>query len=438
MGLGKTIQALAHVLIEKRSGRLTAPVLVVAPTSLMFSWQAEAERFCPELSVLLWHGVERKKKHGLTDDFDIVLTTYAVLRVDAASFQKREFHYVVLDEAQAIKNPKSLIAQVVRGLSARHRLCMTGTPLENHLGELWAQFDFLMPGFLGDARQFHRLYRNPIERHGDIVRQAGLARRIKPFLMRRTKNEVAKELPPKTEMIRKACLKGPQRDLYESIRLAMYKRVRKAIAEKGAARSHIIMLDALLKLRQVCCHPGLLDLEVTKTKLHGSAKLDLLMDMLPNLLEEGRAVLLISQFTSMLERIEKRVTKAGLDYVKLTGSTRNRQRPVERFQAGEVSLFLISLKAGGVGLNLTAADTVIHYDPWWNPAVENQATDRAHRIGQDKPVFVYKLIAEHTVEEKIIEMQAKKQALADGVLSGANGAEAALTADDIAYLLNDT
>ena len=417
MGLGKTIQTLAHILREKSEGRLDRPALVVAPTSLLFNWRREAEQFAPSLSVLTLHGPERQERFEQIPAHDLVLTTYALLPRDEEKLLAQPWHLVVLDEAQHIKNPKAKAGQVARRLDTRHRLCLTGTPLENHLGELWSLFDFLLPGLLGDERQFRRLFRTPIEKQGDDSRRQTLARRVAPFLLRRSKEDVATELPPKTEIVRSVELTGSQRDLYESIRLAMHEKVRRAIEKKGVKRAHIDILDALLKLRQVCCDPRLLKLEAAR-KVKRSAKLELLAELLPELVEEGRRILLFSQFTTMLGLIEDEARRLGLDYVKLTGRTRDRQTPVDRFQAGEVPLFLISLKAGGTGLNLTAADTVIHYDPWWNPAVERQATDRAHRIGQDKPVFVYKLIAAGTVEERIQHMQAKKQALADGLLGG--------------------
>lgn len=436
MGLGKTVQTLAHLLAEKEAGRLTRPALIVAPTSLMANWRREAERFAPALRTLTLHGAGRHGDFGRIDAHDVVFTTYPLLPRDAEMLRSREFHYVVLDEAQVIKNPKAKATEIARQLKAAHRLCLTGTPMENHLGELWSLFHFLMPGFLGDEREFRRLYRTPIEKHGDAGRRASLARRVKPFLLRRTKEQVAAELPPKTEIVRTVELESAQRDLYESIRLAMHDKVREEIAKKGLARSQIVILDALLKLRQVCCDPRLLKLDSAK-KVKQSAKLELLLEMLPELIEEGRRVLLFSQFTSMLALVEAELKKLHVPYVLLTGDTRDRATPIDRFQAGEVPLFLISLKAGGTGLNLTAADTVIHYDPWWNPAVERQATDRAHRIGQDKNVFVYKLITQGTVEEKIAALQARKQALADG-LYGERGADAgpAFTADDLEALFS--
>ena len=417
MGLGKTVQTLAHLLLEKQSGRMELPSLVIAPTSLMGNWLRESERFAGDLKVLVLHGADRHDHFDKITRNDIVLTTYPLIRRDQEKLLELRFHYIVLDESQFIKNPKSQTTQVIYKLKCSHRLCLTGTPMENHLGELWSMFHFLMPGFLGNLERFNRLFRNPIEKQGDSVRRTQLAQRVKPFLLRRTKQEVAAELPEKTEIIRTVTLQGKQRDLYETIRLAMDKKVRDEIKKKGVARSHIMILDALLKLRQVCCDPRLVALPQAK-KVSQNAKLELLMEMLPEMVEEGRRILLFSQFAKMLGLIEVELEKQGIAYSKLTGQTRKRDEAISRFQEGDVPVFLISLKAGGVGLNLTAADIVIHYDPWWNPAVENQATDRAHRIGQDKAVFVYKLVTENTVEEKIIAMQQKKQALADAIYSG--------------------
>ena len=433
MGLGKTVQALAHIAIEKAEGRLDLPALIVAPTSVVPNWRREAQRFTPDLIVHVSHGLKRRESFAAMTGADIVLTTYALLPRDREALLAREFHLVILDEAQQIKNAQTQAAKVVGDLEARHRLCLTGTPLENHLGELWSLFHFLIPGFLGDAAGFRRTYRNPIEKHGDATRRASLSRRIRPFLLRRTKEQVATELPPRTEIVRPVELLGAQRELYETVRASVNERVRAQIAARGFGPSRIVVLDALLKLRQVCCDPSLLKLE-NATRITESAKLDALRDMLRQLLPEGRRVLVFSQFTSMLAIIEREVTAMGIGYVKLTGETRDRERPVNAFQAGEVPLFLISLKAGGTGLNLTAADTVIHYDPWWNPAVERQATDRAHRIGQDKPVFVYKLIATGSVEEKIMAMQTAKAALAADILGDGATAGAPVSADDISAL----
>jgi superfamily II DNA or RNA helicase len=430
MGLGKTVQTLAHILVEKEAGRLTQPALIVVPTTLVANWRDEARRFAPDLKVLDLHGAQRSGRFAEIAAHELIITTYPLIWRDQEALAQHDYHLLILDEAQYVKNASSKAAGVIRILRARHRLCLTGTPLENHLGELWSQFDFLLPGFLGTQKEFTARWRKPIEKQNDTTRRDLLARRIRPFMLRRRKDDVAAELPPKTTIVQTIELEGAQRDLYETVRAAMQNKVRDAIAKQGFARSHIVMLDALLKLRQVCCDPSLVRLPGAK-QAEGSAKLALLLEMLPDLIEEGRRVLVFSQFTSMLAIIARALDDAGIAYVTLTGDTADRKTPVERFQAGETPVFLISLKAGGVGLNLTAADTVIHYDPWWNPATENQATDRAHRIGQDKPVFVYKLVAAGSIEEKILDMQARKAALAAGILSEDAQAVAKFSAEDI-------
>ena len=435
MGLGKTAQTLAHLLTEKQAGRLDRPALVVLPTSLVFNWQAEAERFAPDLEVLNLHGTERQARFDELDagkKVDIALTTYPLLWRDAELLQAREWSLLILDEAQTVKNAASKGAQVIRQLKARHRLGLTGTPLENHLGELWAQFDFLLPGFLGSHKDFTATWRTPIEKHGDTVRRDLLAARLRPFILRRRKEDVATELPPKTVIVRSVGLEGGQRDLYETVRAAMDEKVRAEIAGKGFARSQIVILDALLKLRQVCCDPRLLK-SPAALRVKERAKLHLLMDMLPELIDEGRRILVFSQFTTMLGLIAGELDKAKIGWVALTGDTRDRRVPVEDFQKGRVPVFLISLKAGGVGLNLTAADTVIHYDPWWNPAVQAQATDRAYRIGQARPVFVHHLYVAGSVEERMLRLQRRKRTVADAILGEGEGS-AALTEDDVELL----
>lgn len=434
MGLGKTVQTLAHLAVEKSKQRMQQPSLIVAPTSLMTNWRHEVNKFTPNLKVLVFHGDERHQHANDFSDYDIIVTSYSLLARDQALLLKTEFYYVILDEAQFIKNSKAKKTQIVQQLQAKHRLCLTGTPMENHLGELWSLFNFLMPGILGESRQFTRLFRTPIEKHNDNERRKGLTARTRPFLLRRLKSQVVKELPDKTEIIHTVELEGPQRDLYESIRLSMEKKVRDAIREKGLARSHIVILDALLKLRQTCCDPRLLKLPSANKAHKHSAKMDLLKELLPSMVEEGRKIIIFSQFTTMLGLIQDYLDKEDFDYVKLTGSTKDREKPLTAFQEGDVPIFLVSLKAGGTGLNLTAADTVILYDPWWNPAVEDQAVDRAHRIGQDKSVFVYKLISEGTVEETIQEMQLKKRELMQGLLSEKHGSKLDLSQDDLMNL----
>ena len=434
MGLGKTVQALAHLAVEQAEGRLDRPALVVCPTSLVPNWQAEASRFAPSLRTLVLHGPDRLDRFASIGGHDLVITTYPLLGRDHAVLTAQDWQVVILDEAQTIKNPLAATSKLARTLRAGQRLCLSGTPLENHLGELWSLFDFLLPGFLGDRKQFGWRYRAPIEKAGNVECQTLLAQRIAPFLLRRTKEQVASDLPPKTEITETVEMGDGQRAIYEGIRLAMHAKVRAAIAKRGLAGSGIVILDALLKLRQACCDPRLLKLATAKAAKAKSAKLERLLEMLPQMLEEGRSVLLFSQFTSMLALIEAELTRLALPYMLLTGDTKDRTVPVRRFQSGEVKLFLISLKAGGVGLNLTAADTVIHYDPWWNPAVEDQATDRAHRIGQDKPVFVHRLTTAGTIEEKMEVLKARKQALAAGILGGAAGAALGLTEGDLDML----
>jgi len=433
MGLGKTIQTLAHVLAEKEAGRLNRPALIVMPTTLIHNWREEAQRFAPDLKLLELNGPQRKNRFDQIGQHELILTTYALLWRDQQVFIKHDYHLLILDEAQYVKNAATRAGIAIRELRAQHRLCLTGTPLENHLGELWAQFDFLLPGFLGSQQDFTKRWRAPIEKGGDAVRRELLVRRIRPFMLRRRKDEVATELPPKTTIVRSIYLEEAQRDLYETVRAAMHEKVRAALAAQGFARSHIIVLDALLKLRQVCCDPRLVKLKKAK-KVKKSAKLDLLLEMLPELIEEGRRILLFSQFTGMLSLIVTALKKAAIPYVILTGDTTDRITPIQHFQKGKVPLFLISLKAGGVGLNLTSADTVIHYDPWWNPAVEDQATDRAHRIGQNKPVFVYKLIIANSIEEKIVSLQQKKASLVKSILSEDATDTVKFSADDIEAL----
>ena len=432
MGLGKTVQTLACILKEKEEGRLKHPALVIAPTSLMHNWRMEAQKFTPDLRVLVLHGVHRARFFDDIAQYDLVLTTYPLLPRDAGFLMDEPYHMLILDEAQNIKNPRAKASQLVREFNARHRICLTGTPIENHLGELWAQFDFLMPGYLYDQKNFTNLFRKPIEQDGSESRQDALNIRVRPFLLRRLKEDVAKELPAKSNIVRSVELSSGQRALYESVRLAMQKKVRDSVAAMGVAKSKIIVLDALMKMRQVCCDPRLV--KQLDTDGIPSAKTDMLKEMLPEMVEEGRKILIFSQFAEMLRLIESLCTELDLPYVKLTGQTRDRITPVESFQDGDVPIFLISLKAGGTGLNLTAADTVIHFDPWWNPAAEDQATDRAHRIGQDKPVFVYKLTTVGTVEEKILEMQERKRTLANSIHGSGSQGSALWTEDELQSL----
>jgi len=422
MGLGKTLQTLAHILWLRQSRRLNGPVLVVAPTSLLLNWAREAKRFTPRLSVRVWHGLDR---HDDPLDADgskvhVVITSYGLALRDRDLLAEQGFGLLVLDEAQQIRNAQAKTTRAIKSLPIERRLCLSGTPLENHLGELWSQFDFLMPDLLGDAQRFNRHYRTPIERHGNVDRQRRLAAAVSPFLLRRRKEDVATDLPPKSEMVREVRLGENQAKLYESIRVSMQERVRKALQAKGLAQSRVTVLDALLKLRQCCCHPELVKLDSAR-RVKESAKTLLVLDMIDELIAEGRRILIFSSFTSMLAILERELAARDHSWVKLTGQTRKRDAAIDAFQNGDVPLFLISLKAGGVGLNLTAADTVIHYDPWWNPAAEAQASARAHRIGQDKPVFVYRLVTADTVEQRIVKMQQRKQDLADAMIEGGDG-----------------
>jgi len=436
MGLGKTVQTLAHLAVEKQAGRLHHPALVICPTSVVGNWAREAARFAPGMRVLALQGTDRKNRFEDIPGSDIVISTYPLLTRDDDILTKYDWHSLILDEAQTVKNPAATMAQTVRRLRAGQRICLTGTPMENHLGELWALFDFMMPGFLGSQQDFSKRFRTPIEKGGDTVLHAALAKRVSPFLLRRTKSEVVTELPPRTDIMETVQMQPPQRAIYEAIRLAMHTRVQEAIASQGLAKSGIVILDALLKMRQACCDPRLLKIDAKTRQKAGSAKLERLLELLTTILDEGRAILLFSQFTSMLALIQESLDELGIKYSLLTGETRDRTTQVDNFQAGKTKLFLISLKAGGVGLNLTAADTVIHYDPWWNPAVENQATDRAHRIGQTKSVFVHRLITENSIEEKMEFLKARKSALAEGILSGAGANALKMTEDDVEMLFS--
>jgi len=420
MGLGKTLQTLAHLMAEKTSGRSEGrPSLVIAPTSVVPNWRAELVKFAPGLRVLVLNGPDRRKYFRSIPHADVVITSFALLQRDIEKILGFQYHMMILDEAQYIKNPRAKVAQAACRVVARHRLCLSGTPIENHLGELWSLMHFLIPGYLGTEDAFNRNFRKPIEEEGDVEKNALLKKRIAPLVLRRTKDQVAKELPPKTEMVHLIELHSDQKDLYETVRATMDKRVREAIAARGIEQSQIVFLDALLKLRQICCDPRLLP-EDFAAGVRSSAKLEFLKELLETLVEEGRRILIFSQFTTMLSLIESHLVKTKVPYLKLTGGSKDRGKMVEQFQSGKFPVFLISLKAGGTGLNLTAADTVIHYDPWWNPAAEAQATDRAYRIGQDKPVFVHKLLCQETVEERIHRLQQEKAKLAEGLLADAD------------------
>ncbi len=421
MGLGKTLQTIAHIVTEKQSGRADIPCLVITQTSLVGNWFREIGKFAPHLRVVAYHGPDRAKLHGELAQADVVVSSYPLLVREEERWLQHEFHLAVLDEAQTIKNARSQAHKAAKLLRTRHRVCLSGTPVENNLSELWSLFDFLMPGYLGSEPHFRQCYQHPIERHGDETRLAALRSQVAPFILRRMKDQVAKELPPKTEIVKPVELSGKQRELYESIRMSVHTDVRRAIKKKGFDASTINILDGLMKLRQLCCDPRIVKVEAARF-VRESAKLNALMEMLTAQLSEGRRVLIFSQFTSMLGLISQRLKDQHIGHVSLTGSTPDRQKPVDAFENREVDVFLISLKAGGTGLNLVSADTVIHYDPWWNPAAQAQATDRAYRIGQKRPVFVYNLIIAGSVEERMLQLQSRKRHLADTIL-GAGEAE---------------
>jgi superfamily II DNA or RNA helicase len=423
MGLGKTLQTIAHFCVEKESGRMRAPVLVVAPTSLVGNWSRELEKFAPHLRVLLLHGPTRHSRFASIPKVDVVITTYPLLVRDEERLATESFHLLVLDEAQAIKNTRSQAHRAIKAVQAEHRLCLTGTPVENHLGELWALFDFLNPGLLGDELCFRRWYRQPIEQLRHEERMAALREQVAPYILRRMKRDVAKDLPPKTELFHPVDLSGKQRDLYESIRVAAHADVRKVIRTRGLAASTIPILDALMKLRQVCCDPRLVAMDAARGTRE-SAKYEALFELLEQQLGGGHRVLVFSQFTSMLALIAEGLRERGLPYLALTGATKDRQRVVDAFEQGRADVFLISLKAGGTGLNLVSADTVVHYDPWWNPAAQAQATDRAYRIGQSRPVFVHNLFAAGSVEERVMRLQQRKRWLSNSLLGDEPQSEA--------------
>jgi SNF2 family DNA or RNA helicase len=440
MGLGKTLQTLAFLrtlrisdcglrISEKR------PHLIICPSSLVFNWVAEARKFTPDLEVLVLHGADRHGRFERIGASDIVLTSYALIRRDAERYRGLEFDTVVLDEAQHIKNRQTRNAQAVKAVAARHRIVLTGTPMENSVLDLWSIFDFLMPGYLGTAQDFRERYELPITRERDAAAQTRLGRRLRPFLLRRLKKEVAADLPAKLEQVSFCELTAEQRGVYQQVIEATRKGVLEGAGAAGAARSRMLVLSALLRLRQVCCDLRLLKLDGPGPST-ASGKMDLFGELLEEVMDGGHRALVFSQFVSMLTLLKERLDGEGVKYCYLDGSTTDRGAVVERFQkdAG-IPVFLISLKAGGTGLNLTGADTVIHFDPWWNPAVEAQATDRAHRIGQTKVVTSYKLIARDTVEEKILALQARKREMIQAAIGGEEEFAASLNWDEIQELL---
>jgi len=433
MGLGKTIQALA-LLQKAKNDEGQKPSLVVAPTSVLANWEREAEKFTPGMTVFMWHGADRKERADQLKAVDLVLTSYALVRRDVEELEKVGFRYLILDEAQNIKNADSATAQACKTIPSEQRLALTGTPLENRLSELWSIFDFLMPGFLGSQGTFSERYDERIQVQGDQHVRERLKRRISTFVLRRLKTEVAKDLPPKTESVAYCEMDPGQAALYKEVLSETRRKVYDTIEKVGFKRSRVSILAALMRLRQVCCDPRLLKLP-PGTLLPPSAKLERFQELVDDLVAEGHRALVFSQFTEMLELLKTKADQSKLSYLYLDGRTKDRMSKVDQFNdpAGP-PLFFISLKAGGTGLNLTAADYVIHYDPWWNPAVEDQATDRTHRIGQTKAVISYKLITRGTVEEKILALQKRKRELAAGVLGGDEEVAKALSEQDIEEL----
>ena len=432
MGLGKTVMVLALLESRRTARSADAPrtSLVVVPRSLVFNWKDESARFAPELRVLDYTGTSRNA--AAIQDHDLVLTTYGTVRRDAALLTEHSFDYVILDEAQAIKNAATASAKAVRLLRGQHRLALSGTPIENHVGELWSLFDFLNPGLLGTARAFKAA--TGAQARAEQEDLALVTHAVRPLILRRTKAQVEPELPARTEQTIHCELDGPQRRFYDELRAHYRTSLLRRVARTGLARSKMQVLEALLRLRQAACHPGLVD---PRRAGDPSAKLDVLLPQLAEVVEEGHKALVFSQFTSFLALLRERLDRDGVVYEYLDGQTRDRGRRVERFNTDEqCRVFLISLKAGGLGLNLTAAEYVFLLDPWWNPAVEAQAIDRAHRIGQQKHVFAYRLIAENTVEEKVAELQQSKRELADAILTADPALIRNLNAEDLEWLLS--
>ena len=430
MGLGKTVQALAFISITY------GKTIIICPSSLIYNWQREAARFCPDLKVLCIQGGNRHDQFKLIPEVDLVITSYPLLRRDIGRYQEFRFKTVILDEAQHIKNPDTQNAQAALELQADHRFVLTGTPMENSVQDLWSVMNFLMPGYLGSRMEFRERYELPISREASAPELSRLAKRLKPFMLRRLKKNVITEIPDKIEQVSYCQLTATQSDVYKGLLMAARAEVERIVEEDGnAGRARMKVLTALLRLRQACCDLRLLGLEADQ-EAGASAKLDLLDELLQEALDGGHRILIFSQFVSMLTILRDYLDKSRVRYCYLDGQTRDRGGVVDLFQTDPgIPVFLISLKAGGVGLNLTAADTVIHFDPWWNPAVEAQATDRAHRIGQDRVVTSYKLITRETVEEKILNLQLKKREMIDAMMESEEPLMTGLTLDEITGLL---
>lgn len=410
MGLGKTLQVIAYV----HGIKPDKPTLIVAPSALTYNWQSEINKFTPDASAIIIDGPkeERARLIEKIDDYEFVITSYPILRRDIALYQETKFAYCFIDEAQHIKNPRTMSARSVKKIDAEHKFALTGTPIENSLMELWSIFDFIMPGYLYSSHEFRNRYETPLVKDGDSMTANSFRARIKPFMMRRMKKDVLQELPEKIENTIYAELTKEQKDMYSAYLAVAKQKTEALLGEGGQCRMRILSL--IMRLRQICCHPVLFDENYDKD----SGKLNLLMELVTNAAESGHRILVFSQFTSMLGIIQEKLQEAGIEYFYIDGQTPSYDRASlsQRFNGGERAVFLISLKAGGVGLNLTGADTVIHYDPWWNPAVMDQASDRAYRIGQTKAVQVIRLAAKGTIEEKIIKLQESKRRMADDIV----------------------
>lgn len=435
MGLGKTLQTLT--LIQKAKDEDgQEPALVICPTSVVFNWETEIEKFVPGLKCLNLTGAARKDQFKRIEKNDIVVTSYALIRRDIKELKKYNFRFIILDESQNIKNYESLTAQCAKQLNGLHRIALSGTPIENRISELWSVFDFLMPGFLYDIDEFNYRYTVPIQDRGDRSVESRLKKQIFPFILRRLKRDVAKDLPDKVENVAYCKMTSEQKDLYLDVLDSTREELFKNIAENGFEKSKMSIFTALLRLRQICNHPRLYDKEGLK-QINESGKFEHLKEMLEEIISEGHRILLFSQFVQMLDIVKEWFDEVGIKYEYLTGETKNRQERVERFNSDEsIPVFLISLKAGGTGLNLTGADYVIHYDPWWNPAVEDQATDRAHRIGQTKKVFVYRFVTKGSIEEKIMKLKERKRDLVDSIISVDRSIGKSLTFEDLKDILS--
>jgi len=439
------------LLTSSRASGLQGPSLVVAPTSVLQNWEAEAHRFAPGLRTLLLVGPNRRQLAPEIETTDLVITSYALMRRDLELHLRHTYRFVVLDEAQHIKNPAAQTTRAARRLKCHHRLALTGTPIENRLEELWSQFSFVLPSLLGTLDAFKMRYTLPILPGRERQRQEELRHRVRPFILRRLKEEVARDLPPRTEILLTCELTGAQRRLYQAVLGHSRQEVFSAIDQRGLERSRMTVLTALLRLRQIACDPRLvaqaeglgpsaeaIRLECLRHPEVKAGKMLMFLEQIDEIVSGGHRVLVFSQFVRMLHLLREELEHLKIPFAYMDGQSPDRQGRVDRFNAGDVPVFLLSLKAGGTGLNLTGADYVIHFDPWWNPAVEAQATDRAHRIGQTRPVFSYKLIARDTLEERMLELQSQKRTLAAQILKMEGGGLRTLTRADLEFLFQDS